>query len=754
MYKTRKVTDLFLIGAPTDTIMGSKLPTTLQVLKVFYYFHNTKKQSINRSAIITIDMATVFWHKARIPIRQKCNSVKKLKMLIINYDNIKKSKNRRTSVQINNEAKFTEQFNKLFDIAHENSLEMINLQEDKDFLLDQRSGRKGQMAGIDHNLTMKEIRTQHRIEKEAIRVTKNKIRQLKDQQNVDVYSSSDDTEMSVEETSVEKFPEKDNNITSSSHNKLNFKNIVTPQLTSALDRAKVTDRQAVHVVAATVSSLGNNIDNFTLSRSSIRRSRINHRQTIAIENKTKFYLSNDPVIVHWDGKLLPELTGKGICDRLPILISGLNIEQLLSVPKIENGTGQKMSNAIIEAIQEWKISDNVCGMSFDTTASNTGRTSGACVLLEQQIGKHLLNFACRHHIFEIILENVFKITMGVSSGPDIQIFKRFQKCWDKIDTSMLKTGVNDDTFKSKLPDNTLDEVLQFCMHHLTQLHPREDYRELLNLTVIFLGGTPPGGIRLRAPAGLHRARWMARLLYSFKIFMFGRTKNEIGTFKITKQEENGIRELLYFVIIGGYIQAWITAPFSANAPKNDLIFLLKLNKYKEINKIVADGAIKKFLGHLWYLSEDLVGLAFFDENISIIEKENMVLALKTKERSKNNATRACITMYQANESNLLLSNFITKRTYNFFQAFRLNMAFLESPPIQWKCDSNYIRALKVVNAIKVVNDTAERGVALISEYNDKLTNDELQKQYLLQVIREHRKKFPNTKKSTVAEGLN
>jgi len=49
-----------------------------------------------------------------------------------------------------------------------------------------------------------------------------------------------------------------------------------------------------------------------------------------------------------------------------------------------------------------------------------------------------------------------------------------------------------------------------------------------------------------------------------------------------------------------------------------------------------------------------------------------------------------------------------------------------------------------VKQLRVVNDCAERGIALISTYNAALTKDESQKQYLLQLVATHRKKFPVT----------
>jgi len=102
--------------------------------------------------------------------------------------------------------------------------------------------------------------------------------------------------------------------------------------------------------------------------------------------------------VHWDGKILPDITGKDNVDRLPILVSGDGVSKLLSVPKLESGTGEAISNAVIESLFDWSITDRVQSLSFDTTASNTGHINGACKLIEEKIGRKLLYLACRHHI--------------------------------------------------------------------------------------------------------------------------------------------------------------------------------------------------------------------------------------------------------------------------------------------------------------------------------------------------------------------
>jgi len=47
----------------------------------------------------------------------------------------------------------------------------------------------------------------------------------------------------------------------------------------------------------------------------------------------------EAVIIHWDEKLLPLLTEKDLVDRRPIIASVNDREQLVSVPRLNTGTG-------------------------------------------------------------------------------------------------------------------------------------------------------------------------------------------------------------------------------------------------------------------------------------------------------------------------------------------------------------------------------------------------------------------------------
>ena len=92
-------------------------------------------------------------------------------------------------------------------------------------------------------------------------------------------------------------------------------------------------------------------------------------------------------------------------------------------------------------------------------------------------------------------------------------------------------------------------------------------------------------------------------------------------------------------------------------------------------------------------------------------------------------------------------------TNAFFTFLSLPESFLQTQPETWKENEEFKRAEKIVHSLKVVNDTAERGVKLIQDFNAILTKSEEQKQFLLQVVKHHRESYPDSSKTTVVKGL-
>ena len=124
--------------------------------------------------------------------------------------------------------------------------------------------------------------------------------------------------------------------------------------------------------------------------------------------------------------------------------------------------------------------------------------------------RNVLHLACRHHIHEILLEKAFSTTMGPSSAPEILLFKRFKTFWPKIVHAdyNYKPGVDDAGIAAALFTVSTD-VKDFVINQLQLAYQRDDYRELLELTLLFMGGVPQRGLFFRKPGAIHRAPFMA-----------------------------------------------------------------------------------------------------------------------------------------------------------------------------------------------------------------------------------------------------
>ena len=103
-------------------------------------------------------------------------------------------------------------------------------------------------------------------------------------------------------------------------------------------------------------------------------------------------------------------------------------------------------------------------------------------------------------------------------------------------------------------------------------------------------------------------------------------------------------------------------------------------------------------------------------------------------------------------SNNCLADFVTKNTRRFFLKMKMDQKFLTEDSDSWNDQPGYLMARKLVQVFQVANDTAERGVALIQEYNRLVTHDEDQLQFLMQIVTDLRRVFPDSKKSTLLTG--
>ena len=170
-------------------------------------------------------------------------------------------------------------------------------------------------------------------------------------------------------------------------------------------------------------------------------------------------------------------------------------------------------------METYKISSNVRALVSDTISANSGVHRGAATLIESEIDHKFLYLASRHHIYELILKVVWESLFGQSISPNNRLFMKFQQQWNTIDTSLPTNSISIPKGFEKKRSDVILEVRNLLSNK--DHFPRDDYRELAELTLLLLGEIPPRGVHWLKPGAFHLALWMANALYAAgKLFAF------------------------------------------------------------------------------------------------------------------------------------------------------------------------------------------------------------------------------------------
>lgn len=274
------------------------------------------------------------------------------------------------------------------------------------------------------------------------------------------------------------------------------------------------------------------------------------------------------------------------------------------------------------------------------------------------------------------------------------------------------------------------EVSDFLLLQMKEKQPRDDYLEFIKLSLIFLGKVAPQEVSFHVPGAYHHARWMSKAIYCLKIFIF---KDQ---FSMSEEELTSIRSICLF-ILNLYVKMWFQAPNAITAPNDDFKFIQQVINYKQIDEGISEKVLGKYLNHLWYLSAEQVCFGLFDRNVSNETKRSMAKKILEHTYEDERSTRIvrpiiCYTEAVRLLKAVSLDYFVTDQSVIFFERYKINTDFLMQDPCKhWLENQEYLKLKSFVRGLRVVNDTAERGVKLIQDFNNKLTKDEEQKKFLL-----------------------
>ncbi|ESN91269.1 hypothetical protein HELRODRAFT_182127 [Helobdella robusta] len=663
---TRSMTNIWLIGQLQSELPVNVLPTTGDVLRMFFYYHQEEKKAVPESAKLSSDKVRNMWNKARIPTTYHTHVVEKVKSVVDDYKLIKKNKNRQSEAQRAREKEFEEKEHMLFDIAHQHAMQLIRIQEDIKFLEDQRGSRRMQMSGIDKDLTKKEERTEQLIV--------NSRTQRNYEIEIPVYYKKQINEV-------------EDSLSSSASKKTRTVQdmLSSPDVASALDRINLSDRKFTVLAAAIAQASGQDIRDTSLSRSTVHRKRQQHRSTIDSSIRQQFQDRN----------------------RNPLLACAL----ILLLPIL----GRQ-----VEHVFCWRN----CSIEI------------SCTLL-------VVIF-----VHELIIGEVFTVLFGPSRGPNIGMFERFQAYWPNINQSNHKP-LDDDRMNHSLLQMMRSDIVPSltCFFSADSSYiPREDYKELVELCLLVLSYPmqTDGKYHFRVPGAYHMARWMAKVIYCLKMYLF---RNE---FKLTATETKSLTEFCLFAT-HIYVPAWMLCPIPSDAPVNDLQLLSRIEQYSENNKNVASAATKKLKNHLWYLGTEMIWLSLFSNKVANAEKQLIVEAMTAVDSDWS--VRGV--KYPATELEQVkskpLHDLVSGTSRAALLSLGMDVAILrETEPDSWNDLPLFQKVANVVKSLKVVNDTAERTVALMTNFNQSITKNETELQKLIQVVEDNRTRIPDSSKRTLA----
>ena len=117
---------------------------------------------------------------------------------------------------------------------------------------------------------------------------------------------------------------------------------------------------------------------------------------------------------------------------------------------------------------------------------------------------------------------------------------------------------------------------------------RDDYLEFVELCILFLGSDDAVmSAKFKQPGALHKARWMAKLLYSIKICLLEAQISQLPQGTITAAHQvPKVREFVIFATLI-YSSWWLTCTSAADAPWHDLNLFHKLLMYEAVNPAIS-----------------------------------------------------------------------------------------------------------------------------------------------------------------------
>ena len=788
---TRGATDHFLIGQSQNNLdSGGKLPVSRKILQYLKFLQSLPGQggrpvksiiscpfstgTVNadckgqvgcssRSEKCVVSAVTEYWGKAGIPTLTHQAISDKVFKLLNEWKQIVKDKSKSSVAVISKREAFVKKLDTLFDIAAKNAIEVIQgdrlrsaeaRQSDNDFYLDQKGERIGYMSSLDevykNTVEKKKKREEEEMKrKEALQKSDSLDREVEVDEGDEREPSDDDSEDFVGPTA--RRPKKPETVPL-----LVPRNIVeTVALNSK--RFKLSDVATASNIALIVNESNGNLDDFIVSTSTVRRRGISAVKNNAeeIKNCFKSSLSSKDLTLHFDGKSVKEFTGGQHLEqeRIAIIVTSPTLEhpQVLGVPPAESSKGVDQQQVVENVLEEWGLKEHIMALGFDTTASNTGVHAGAVTLIEKYLGRACMWSACQRHIHELHIKHAAEFVFGPTSGPSDKLFKNLRDKWgdvkDDIDYSDL-SGFDKNKYKGTVIDQEAKMSLDFCLQALSDgAFPREDYKELVQLTIVWLGGKDKvAKFKFQWPGAFHHARFMSKALYILKMDLL---RDQLSF--LTPEHKDQVSQLARFV--GIYFSKWfLKCAIVPSAPYQTLLYFKQMIDFSEFDIGLAFTVLDSLFRHTWYLTEQWIIVCIVDDECPDVEKEAVAKALcHTPRADRFSPGKPELPADFWPETGRLpsLDSFVGPNSWLLPHLLGLDsesMEWLQLSAQQWPLMSGFRKFSELVKKLTIVNDPAERGVKLIQDFVNTTQDEDIRQWRMLSGADQRKKHSKNMTK--------
>ena len=193
----------------------------------------------------------------------------------------------------------------------------------------------------------------------------------------------------------------------------------------------------------------------------------------------------------------------------------------------------------------------------------TQTQANGLVTLEQLLGHNLLHLACQPHILEFVAGTAYTEVVATTTAPQVLLSKRFQSHWRFFWQRQIWTLQHASWLQSRCCGR--------CEGRASNLSSISSIRWSCMMTAMnylrflyFFCMTLSHGKRFAAPGIMHQARWISKVIYTFKVWMFW------SQLSLSARAEKGLLHKICIFFARIYAKAWHTAPFSISATNNDL----------------------------------------------------------------------------------------------------------------------------------------------------------------------------------------